>query len=114
MPSIAGEELLMSMRSILNEWRELSLREKIEVAKTILMEIGAVRSERASEVQAELRSLGGPHEHYHSKGAPEGSTSRYRSLSDASRTWAGIGEVPHWLQEEMDAGETPLADFKVR
>jgi len=103
----------MSITVILDGWRELSLQERIEVAKVILAEIGAVKSERASEAQAGLSTLGGSHEHHHPD-ASEFPASRYRSLLDASRTWAGVGEVPRWLQKEIEASRRPLTDFKVR
>jgi DNA-binding protein H-NS len=104
----------MSVRSALNAWRELSLQDQIVVAKVIFAEIGAVKSERAKEAQAGLSILGGSYEHHHSKGAPKNPTSRYRSLRDASRSWAGLGEVPRWLQDEIETSERPLTDFKVR
>ncbi len=101
----------MTVKQVLDSWRALPLHDQIAVAKAVLKEIGAVKLERSSEAQAELKGLGGEHEL--DSRDPEGA-SKYRSLRDASQTWAGIGEPPLWLQEEMDADEKPLGDFKVR
>lgn len=101
----------MTIKQVLDGWRTLSLHDQIEVAKTILAEIGAVRHERAIQAQGDLRDLGGEHEHHST--SPEGA-SKYRSMRDASQTWDGIGDVPRWLLDEMEAGEKPLDNFKVR
>lgn len=75
-------------------------------ATTVLNEKKATRR---AELHDELQRLGKPPV---IKGDKKKLTAKYRSKANAALQWAGRGQAPTWLVEEMKATGLPREAFK--
>lgn len=95
---------------VVTDFKALSLSQQHEDYPAITAVYNAAKEARRRELEEEIRSMGFvPGE---VKKPP--AAVKYRSLKDASRTWAGRGAEPAWLVEEMKETNKTRDDFRVK
>jgi DNA-binding protein H-NS len=88
--------------------KQRELLERLETAHSRKL------NERKRQLEAELKRLSEVEVHVN-RGSAKGQKVpvKYRSKIDPSKGWAGRGEKPRWLVDEMAKTKKPLEFFKV-
>jgi DNA-binding protein H-NS len=98
------------MSKIVTDFKGLSLEAQTEAYPQITAAFNATKDARRQELEAEIRGLG----FVPGEGKkPATAAVKFRLKADPSKGWAGRGQEPTWLKQEMKETGLPLESFKV-
>ena len=113
--------------SFLTRFKKLAFDAQAEIIARLSQANESAKQSRAADLMAQLQALGAvPKKRGRPAKSANGTAKRkahalkgkslqpkYRSKKDPSRTWAGRGQTPLWMREEMKAGKLSKENFAI-